>query len=427
MVNQQERAEIYKLFTSGLSVPQISARVNRSTTTIYNLLKNNGPKYALKSSIELPKKIMQFKKFLDDQIKYGVTNARKLFIEIKQQGYPGSYSLVNNYVRSFSKNTNSNYKPSIHFETKPGEQAQIDWGHFGKIEINGRLEKLYCFVYILGFSRAIYIEFVVKQNLQTLEDCHIHAFESLGIPQTIVYDNMKTVVLSREKLLDGTKKIHYNPAFLDFAKFYGFEIKACPPYWPRAKGKVEASVKYIRNNFMQGLDFSRNSFSLAKLNEKAKHWVDNVASVRIHASTRERPSDSWLKEKPLLRFPKDFPQYSLSFFTERKATKDAMIQYKLNFYSVPMQFAGKKLLIKEINEGGVGKIEIYFKDKLAALHILTRETGQWITDPKHLLMKPAIKNKRKKIGVNRREKEVNRIFVATRSLDYYNRIIPKHG
>src|SRR5204862_98653 len=107
--------------------------------------------------------------------------------------------------------------------------------------------------------------FVVRQNQQTLQACHIHAFEKIGIPQIILYDNMKTVVLGRKKLADGSKKIQYNPAFLDFARYYGFEVKACPPYWPRAKGKVESGVKYLKNNFMVGESFGKTFKSLDEL------------------------------------------------------------------------------------------------------------------------------------------------------------------
>lgn len=178
---------------------------------------------------------------------------------------------------------------------------------------------------------------------------------------------------------------------------------------------------------MTGLQFGVDFSTLLQLNDKARNWVNNVAHIRIHATTKERPIEKWIKEKSLLKFPKDFPPYSVSFFTERKATKDAMVQYKLNFYSVPLQFASRKVLIKEISESGIGKIEIYFKDNLITKHILSNEKGRWITDSKHLIPKLDTKSKQKKITVNRKEQKADRILVATRSLDYYNRIIPKHG
>lgn len=291
---------------------------------------------------------------------------------------------VNRYLNEL-KNSTLVKKPIMPVNSKPGEQAQVDWGHFGKINVNGKRENLYCFVYILGYSRAIYIEFTIRQNLQTLEECHIHAFEALGIPQTIVYDNMKTVVLRRIKLPEGEEDIHFNPAFLEFASFYRFKPDPTPPYWPRAKGKVEAGVKYVRNHFIPGINTEK--IELAELNVQVKEWVNQHANKRIHRSTGEQPIVLWKKEKSLLRFPNHDFKFITSPLEERHVTAYGMIQYNNSFYSVPIEYARKKVLVKTINTSGVVTLQIYYHNKLIGQHFEAREPRQFVTNEEHFMKK----------------------------------------
>lgn len=438
MVKQHEWLDICRLIKSGLSVPEVSHRVGRSTTTIYRLLNNGGPKSVEKDNNSFSKYPHKYKDYLDRQFKSGVSNAKKLYSELQIQGYKGTYSEVNKYLNLQGRNSRSSsykhffvktlstsqYKPSIRFETQPGEQAQVDWGHFGKIEINGRIEKLSCFVYVLGYSRMMYVEFTVKQTLQTLEQCHIHAFEALGMPKTIVYDNMKTVVKKRERSVNNNSHIYLNPAFLDFAQYYGFKVQPCPPYWPRAKGKVEAGVKYVRNNFMQGMKFKKGFISLEDLNLKAAVWLRTIANIRIHKTTNEKPTSRWITEKNFLYFPKNVPLYTTSPFVVRNSTKDGLIQYKSNFYSVPIQYARKKLLLKEVNTNGVMTIAIYHEDKIIAQHKLSAQRGQWIIEDKHLIndaSKHKIKRDKKRTS-NKSAKNPSSA-IGIRSLSYYDQFI----
>lgn len=360
----------------------------------------------------------------------GVKNIYKLFLEVKSFGYSGSYASVYRYLKFKVKELEiKNYKPSIRFETGPGQQAQVDWGSFGKIEIDDKIERLYCFVYVLGYSRAMYIEFTIKQNLQTLEECHINAFEELGIPEIIVYDNMKTVVLSREKLPDGKVKPHLNPAFLDFAQFYGFKVHLCSPYWPRAKGKVESGVKYVRNNFMQGMKFGKSFKSLQELNFQALVWLKNVANLRNHGTTGEIPVERWQREKDFLHFPNDFPKYEISPTFSRSSTKDGLIRYKSNFYSIPVDFSRKKLFVKEINNNGLVLVGIYYQDKMIASHPISSEKGKWVINRDHFLREPSLvkdgqrkRYKKQQIGLIKKP-VLSRQTVYTRGLNYYDQLL----
>lgn len=423
MVTQQEWSEIKRLIDIGLSVPQISYESGRSTTTIYKLIKSSGPKSSLNKQSQKYQEVLKYKNSLGALMKKGINNIKKLHYELTSLGFQGSYGSLYQYLKS-NKTEFKKYKRSSYIETEPGEQAQVDWGHFGKIEIDGVVHQLYCFVYILSYSRMFYIEFTIKQNLITLQECHKHAFKKLGIPKIILYDNMKTVVSRREKLPDGQQKIHYNLQFLEFANFYGFEVKACYPHHPRSKGKVEATVKLVRHNFMQGMRFGRDFFSLEEINEKAKIWLKNFADVRKHRTTEVKPVDKWLKEKSFLKFPNNCSEYETSSYVVRNSTKDGLIQYKSNFYSVPIEFSRRKLLLKEFNQNGVATIKIYFEDQMIATHHLSTQRGKWIVDDLHLTTKGEPKRSLKVNKVQSHRKIfTNTPVVFTRSLEYYNRVI----
>lgn len=381
-----------------------------------------------------------FKQYLISRLNKNISNGQKLFLEIRDQGFQGSYTTLYRYLRndlrdfwtkqyrkysqfsSIKSSTNlKKYKRAIRFETEPGEQAQVDWGHFGKVLLNGNVAKLYCFIFVLSYSRTLYIEFTTSQKLPVFETCHINAFKGLGIPNNIVYDNTKTVVISNEKLPDSSRLLHLNLGFQDFSSYYGFNIIASPPYWPRNKGKVESGVKYVRNNFMQGLPLKKNIESLEDLNQQAKEWVSEVANNRVHSTTNERPKDRWLKEKNYLRFPNNLPDYQVSPFLVRFSTKDQFIQYKQNFYSVPKEYAWRKLFIREVDIQGNKLVNIYFQDQLITQHNLCTEKGKSIENLLHF----KLTNTTDKIKSSQRINWKNYPEILVRPFDYYDQLL-KH-
>ncbi len=381
-----------------------------------------------------------FREYLISRIRKGVVNGQKLFLEIKNQGFKGSYETLYRYLRNdlneywikpykksyfYQKRSAielSRYKRAVRFETEPGQQAQVDWGHFKTVIINGKRQKLYCFIFVLGYSRTAYIEFTTSENLSVFESCHINSFKALGIPQSIVYDNTKTVILFNKKGVDGKRKVGFNLNFFDFARYYGFEIIASPPYWPRTKGKVESSVKYIKNHFMQGVKFTKSLPSLEKFNKQANNWVSQIANQRIHATTGEKPYDRWLKEKVCLKFPDNIPDYQVSPVVIRFSTKDQFIQYKQNFYSVPKEYAWRKLFIREINLQGNKLINIYFQNNLITQHNLCIERGKSVENSQHFKqkLKPAISTKAK---YNHKNSWKNYPEISVRSFEYYDQLI----
>lgn len=382
-----------------------------------------------------------FREYLILRIGKGVFNGQKLFLELKDQGFKGSYEtlyrylrneLSNHWIKPYNKShfyhkrsgiNLSRYKSAIRFETEPGQQAQVDWGHFKTVILNGKKKKLYCFVFILGYSRATYIEFTTNEDLSVFEDCHINGFKALGIPSSIVYDNTKTAILFNRKTPGEKRDIGFNSNFFDFARYYGFEIIASPPYWPRNKGKVEAGVKYVRNNFMQGTNFTKSIPSLEEFNKQARIWIDQVANNRIHSTTAEKPKDRWLKEKAFLRFTNNLPDYQTSPSITRFSTKDQFIQYEKSFYSVPKKYAWRKLFIKEVNLQGNKLVNIYFQNELIAQHNLCIEKGKSVENPLHFKQNLKDINIGSKIKYIQKNQWKNYPEIPVRPFEYYDQLL----
>ncbi len=299
--------------------------------------------------------------------KYELT-AMKLFGEIGTQGYHGSYPVVQRYVRSIRP---PKVQPAVvRFETAPGQQAQVDWSPFGRINHLGQSRKLSCFALVLGYSRVLYAEFTVSEDLPTLVQCHLNAFRYVGgVPREILYDQMKTVVLSW-----SPSHIEWNPQFADFAKTFGFDPRLCRPRRAQTKGKIERPFGYIAESFFAGLELEQ--LSLDDLNAQVRQWLDRTANRRVHRTTLCVPFGR-LKEEHLLPLPDR--TYAVEMVERRKSHKDCHLEYQGNRYSVPFQYARRELTVRAQGD----QLRIFDGDKLIATHRLCRQKGQMITDPAH--------------------------------------------
>jgi transposase len=368
MITIEERFMIKHLHKEGVPKTRIARELGLNRRTVDRAIDGN-EKHVNKSESQPRTSILDpYKDYIRQRLdKYDLT-ATRIQREITEQGYPGSYTILRQYVQQLKK---AKPKPAfVRFETSPGEQAQMDWADFGWLEFDGKRTKLWCFSMVLGYSRTLYIEFAHSQNLISLGQGHINAFRYFGgVTDTILYDNMKTIVLSREG-----DRIHWNPQFMDFAQYYGFIPKLCLPGRKETKGKVERPFSYIRSSFFNGSEFS----GLPALNEKARNWLDNVANVRIHATTQVVPFDR-IKDENLNPFRG--ADYVLEQSQMRKSSKDCYISFEGNRYSIPYQYSRRDLMVKHRGED----LRIFYGNELIATHKLCYRKGQMVTDPQHFL------------------------------------------
>lgn len=369
MLTVEERFMIKHLHREGVSLSETARRTGHDRKTVRQVV--DEPVVPDHQVHERQRhKLGPYVAYLEQRIAEGVLNANKLYSEIQVQGYTGSRSQLRAFIHPMRPDRVG--QATVRFETQPGQQAQADWAHFGLIDHHGHQRRLYAFLMTLSWSRMLYVEFTVSADTAWWLRGHQHAFAYFGgVPREVLHDNLKSAVLNRDS--DGT--VHWNPRYLDFADYYGFVPHACQPYRAQTKGKVERGVKYLRNNFWNGLRFS----DLTDLNRQAWEWLDRTANVRVHGTTHEVPLARLPLEglQPIL----GKPAYDTSLVSSRRSTKDCQISYNGNFYSIPAGHHQQELLVKETERGD---LVIFTPQGLEiARHTLASGYNQRIVDPAH--------------------------------------------
>lgn len=231
---------------------------------------------------------------------YPELSAVRLLEEIRAAGYTGGYTQLKEYVRRVRPL--SEPEPVIRFETPPGRQAQVDFARF-RFPWGVR----YALLVVLGYSRVLWLRFYRRQDMRTLLVGLEEAFAFFGgVPQELLFDQMKAVITKDTRLQGGD--LVRNAEFLRFAGHWGFTPRACRPYRAQTKGKVERPVRYVRGNFVYGREFLND----ADLDHQRLLWLERVANVRVHGTTRERPTVRFERDERLLLQPVAVrPYYSL--------------------------------------------------------------------------------------------------------------------
>jgi len=202
MLEVEDRFMIKELHRTGISISDIARQTGHDRKTVRKALDEPlmGPN---QSGQAVRYRLGPYIEYLEKRIDEGVLNASKLYDEIKRQGYEGSHSQLRAFVQPFR--TVRQAQATMRFETAPGEQAQVDWGHFGLINHRGHQRRLYAFVMTLGWSRAMYAEFTVSADTAWWLRCHQHAFHFFGgVPREVLHDNLKIASASRSGQLFST-------------------------------------------------------------------------------------------------------------------------------------------------------------------------------------------------------------------------------
>lgn len=287
-----------------------------------------------------------------------------------------SYSCVKKYVRKL-KVPDGPYVPLI---SPPGYEAQVDFGYAGVFfdRAAGKKCKVWVFCMRLSNSRYDYYELVKKQDIATFIRCHINAFEFFGgAPAVVKLDNLKAGVL--------TANI-YEPVFQkEYACMlyhYGSSPIACRVRYPQEKGKVESSVKYVKNNFIKGLKTRELSYAHQELNL----WRDNNSNTRIHGTTKKIPYEHYIKKEKDKLKPLPESRYEVFHIEERRVNRYGHITFKNNYYSVPHRYISELVTVK--SNGKLIKVYNNGMDEIA-IHKLYDGVGEFITNISH---NPVLKN-----------------------------------
>ena len=348
-----EWVAIREMARQGVSITEIARRAGRDPKTIRRVLEETSPR--LHRRIERPRasKLAPYRSYLLERIEQGCTNGVVLLEEISSRGYAGKITVLREFLTPIRKEMIRRREATERFETGPARQAQVDWGEFGRIydSREDRWKKLHGFLFTLGYSRASYLEFTTSADMEHFLACHVHAFEALGIPETALYDNLKTGILGRRE--DGSPI--FPGRFLDFALYYGFSPHFCQPYRARTKGKVERGIGYVRGNFWVRVaeEVLSGRLGLPGLNGRAREWTEGVANQRVHGTHGEVVSKRYAEEEPLLGKMGGRVRYDTDYHSLRSTGKDARLSYLGKTYELSRSHALEQVEVTESLEGGV--------------------------------------------------------------------------
>ena len=314
---------------------------------------------------------------------YPRLSGTRVFEMVKGRGYEGRSAQVRRYIRKHDLRPRPQAEAYLRWNTLPGEQAQADWAHLGTLRVDGCERKLSAFVMTLSYSRALSVTFSLDQRLASVLRGHVEAFQFFGgVPRTILYDNMKTVVLERVG-----EAIRFHPQLLELQSHYLFAAKPCFPGRPNEKGKVERAIRYLRRSFLAG----RHYADLDDLRQQMDHWRQTVA----HA--RPCPGDSMLTVVEALERDRTallpLPEHPFPCAEVRPviAKKQPYITFDTNQYSIPHQWVGHKLTLS----ASENTVQILNGTEIVASHQRSWNHQQTIHDEKHLAALAAEKRRGK--------------------------------
>ena len=372
MISADQYAQIRRLFfAEHWKVNTIASELGLHHETVERAIEAD--RFARASRQFRPSHLDAYKPFIDDVLeRHPRLRATRLFEMVKARGYVGGYVSVMRHVRAVRPTTKA--EAFLKLSTMPGEQAQVDWGHFGAIQVGNATRALSCFVLVLSWSRAMYARFTLDQTLETFLAGHALAFERLGgAPRRILYDNLKSVVIERVG-----EHIRFHPQILECAGHYHFAPTPCAPYRGNEKGKVERTIQYLRHGFFAARRFD----SVDDLNRQLAEWIERVAHARPVPGdpTRRSVGAALVDEQPRL-LPLPARRFACDHVRPIASGKQPYVRFDRNDYSIPHDRIRQTLTLI------ASETEVRVVDAIGtelARHRRSYDSAIVIEDPAHL-------------------------------------------
>jgi len=302
--------------------------------------------------------------------KYPTLAASRLHDMVCERGYAGQASHFRHLVSTMRPRPPA--EAYLRLRTLPGEQMQVDWAHFGHLQIGRARRPLMGFVIVLSYSRRVFLRFCLNAQMDSFLRGHVEAFAAFGgLARTALYDNLKSVVL--ERVGDA---IRFNPEFLAFAKHYRFEPQPVGIARGNEKGRVERHIDFVRKSFFAAREFT----DVADLNAQARCWCEG------RAFDRPWPQDDSLTvrqafaaEQPRLLEP-PAAGYALGQRLEVTVAKTPYVRFDWNDYTVPHTHVRRTLSVLADEQ----RVRIFEGITELANHPRSNDRHQQIEDPRHL-------------------------------------------
>jgi transposase len=407
MIPKETEAEIVRLFHGEKwPVGTIATQLGVHHTTVQRVLGQVG----VEPKVVAPRPSMAdpFVAFIVEQLgKYPELRASRLYEMVKARGYPGGADHFRRVVaRHRPRRPAEAYQ---RLRTLPGEQAQVDWAHFGKLKVGQAERPLWAFVMVLSYSRRLFLRFFPGASMPFFLRGHVDAFAAFGgVARVLLYDNLKSAVLERRG-----DAIRFHPTLLELAAHYRFEPRPVAVARGNEKGRVERAIRYIREAF-----FAARSFAdLGDLNRQADEWATTRAAERPWVEDRSRTvRDAFVDEKDKLLVVADTP-FPAHERVEVEVGKTPYARFDLNDYSVPHDRTQRTLVVL----ADLDTVRIADGNEIVATHARSFDRGQQIEEAAHL--ERLVEEKKRA----RHHRGLDRLARAARSSTAFLRTVADQG
>lgn len=323
------------------------------------------------TSVRRPSAIDPYLPFiLETLVQFPRLRASRLYAMAKDRGYPGRPDHFRHLIARHRPRQKA--EAYLRLRTLPGEQMQVDWGHFGHLDIGRARRPLMAFVAVLSWSRQIFLRFYLGAHMENFLRGHVAAFDAWsGCPRIALYDNLKSAVLERQ----GTT-IRFNPTLLALTGHYRFEPRPVAVARGNEKGRVERAIRYTRDAFFAGRSFN----DVDDLNAQADAWVIGLAGERRCPEDEALTvSEAFAQERErLLELPGNaFPTEEVRAVS---AGKTPYVRFDLNDYSIPHTCVARTLTVAAT----INQVRILDGQTMIATHPRSYDRRQQIEIPEHI-------------------------------------------
>jgi transposase len=372
-VTAEESAAILRLHhVEGWPVGTIGAELGRHHDTVEGVLAHAG--LGVQKVSTRPRLVDPFLPFLRETLdKHPRLRSSRLWSMVKARGYTGSKSGFRAIVSRLRPRPSA--EAYLRRSVLAGQEAQIDWGHFGKLVVGRALRDLWAFVMVLSYSRRRFLRFSLRAAMPSFLRGHVESFRFFGaVPRVLLYDNLKSAVLEHEG-----DAVRFHATMLDLAGHYRFEPRACAPYRPNEKGRVERSIRDVRDNFFAAREFS----SIDDLNAQARAWCLEIAGERRVPDMRDKTVEQAFQEElpTMIALPSD--DFPVEEHVGVRVGKTPYVRFDKNDYSVPHTHVQRGLLVIATDER-VRVVDPERRTEVLADHTRSFDRDQRIEQPAHL-------------------------------------------
>jgi hypothetical protein len=365
MLDQSTRSAILKLQQQGHSIRGIARVMKLSRGAVRQVLRSGSEQVP---HLVRTEKAAPYRDQILDLYATCKGNLVRVHEDLAAEGVQLSYPALTAFCRRQGIGQKRKL-PVGEYRFAPGQEMQHDTSAH-RVPIAGQLRPAQTASLVFCYSHMLFFQFSPTFNRFDCKLFLADAFQYFqGTCDVCMIDNTHVVVLQ------GTgRDMVPVPEMAAFAERYGSRFQAHEKGDANRSAYVERSFSFIENNFLAGRSFA----DWEDANRQARAWCDRV-NAQYRTKLKASPRELFATEQPYLNpLPAWVPPvYRLH---QRLVDMAGYVSVNSNRYSVPEEFIGLQVEVRETKEG----IEIYRGPRLIASHgRVLAATGRKYSLPEH--------------------------------------------